>query len=79
MSSVGGRLEHFSSSPFSNAGFPDGILKYAFRAKSAGGFEVKNGTKHTDIHTYMQGAYESVSRNVYSADHLKRRSVNLNL
>lgn len=38
MSSLGEEVEHFSSTPFPNAGFPDGILKYAFRAKSARDF-----------------------------------------
>lgn len=36
-------MEHFSSTQFPNAVFPDGILKYAFRAKSAASPEVKMG------------------------------------
>lgn len=57
------RMEHFSSDPFLNAGFPDGILKYALGAKSAGGSEAKNGRQR---HTLMQGVYGSVNSNVYS-------------
>lgn len=63
---TGKRVEHFPSTPFPNAGFPDGILKYAFRAKSAASFEVKNG--NTLRHTYRQGVYDPVSsNNVYSS------------
>lgn len=74
MSSLGKWVEHFSSTPFQNAGFLDGILKYAFRVRSVKKFWSSNGTKHT----HGQSVYGSVSsNNVYSTLTTSRDQVSI--